>query len=246
MSGPLLSVITVCRNAQATIEATMDSVAAEKSSAIEYVVVDGASTDATLSLVRARGGLVDKLISEPDTGIFNAMNKGAAVATGSYVCYLNADDAYLPGALSALLAQVQAYPNVGMFYGDWVGVDSNGKRIERRSSAELGWHYRLCHQAMTVRRDVLGSQPFDERYSVCADFDAILKWLDSTSSARVPFPMVRFSEAGVSNTNVNRAVKEGIVIAARRRGLVKTWRFCLTTSLYWIKFTMKSLVMSKR
>lgn len=240
MSTPLLSVITVCRNAQATIEKTLDSVAAEKSATIEYIVVDGASTDATLSLIKARAGLVDRLISEPDTGIYNAMNKGAAMATGGYVCYLNADDAYLPGVLSALLAQIRVHSNMGIFYGDWLGVDANGKRIERKSSPNVGWRYQLCHQAMAVRRDVLGSHPFDERYKICADFDAILKWFDSTTSIRVPFPMVLFSQEGISNTNVNRAVKESLQIATHRLGIWKAWRFCLMTTLYWTKSSMKS------
>ena len=243
---PLLSVITVCRNAQATIERALDSVAAEKSSAIEYIVVDGASTDATLSLIKARSELVDRLISEPDTGIYNAMNKGAALATGDYVCYLNADDAYLPGVLSALLAQIRIHSNVGMFYGDWIGVDVNGKSIQRRSNPDLGWRYRLCHQAMAVRRDVLGSHPFDERYKICADFDSILKWLDTTQSVRVPFPMVRFSQAGVSNTNVACAVRESMRIAKHRRGLAKAWKFCVMTTLYWAKSSMKSFVKSIR
>ena len=242
MSTPLLSIITVCRNAQATIEKALDSVAAEKSSAIEYIVVDGASTDATLSLIKARTGLVDRLISESDTGIYDAMNKGAAGATGEYVCYLNADDAYLPGALSALLAQIRVHSDVGMFYGDWVGIDVNGKSIERKSSPHLGWRYQLCHQAMALRRDVLGSHPFDERYKVCADFDSILKWLDSTPSFRVPFPMVRFSQAGVSNTDVGRAANESMRIAIRRRGWAKAWRFCVMTMLYWVKSNIKSFV----
>lgn len=242
MSAPLLAVITVCRNAQATIERALDSVAAQKFSAIEYIVVDGASTDATLSLVRARDGLVDRLISEPDTGIYNAMNKGVAVATGSFVWYLNADDAYLPGSLAAFLAQIRVHSSVGMFYGDWIGIDVNGKNIERKTSIELGWHYRLCHQAMAMRRDVMGSQPFDERYKICADFDAILRWLDSTRSVRVPFPIVRFSYAGVSNTNFGLAVKESMQVAIHRKGVAKAWRFCLDTGLYWAKSRMKSLI----
>lgn len=246
MSTPLLSVITVCRNAQATIERTLDSVAPGKTSAIEYIVVDGSSTDATLSLIKARAGLVDRLISEPDSGIYNAMNKGAALATGDYVCYLNADDAYLPNVLSALLAEIRVHSGFGMFYGDWIGVNANGTRIERKSSPDLGWRYRLCHQAMAVRRDLLGSNPFDERYKICADFDAILKWLDSTNSIRVPFPMVLFSQAGVSNTNIGRAVKESIQIAMHRRGLLRAWRFCMMTILYWVKSSMKSFFKATR
>jgi glycosyltransferase involved in cell wall biosynthesis len=92
---PLLSIITVTKNCGSTIERTLESVREMKSSDIQYIVIDGESTDETLDIVRQAGDLVDILVSENDSGVYNAMNKGAALATGRYVLFLNGDDRLL-------------------------------------------------------------------------------------------------------------------------------------------------------
>lgn len=89
---PLLSVVTVTKNCASTIEQTLESVRKVKSSEIQYLVIDGKSTDGTLETVRQSGALVDVLVSEKDSGVYNAMNKGAAYATGLYILFLNGDD----------------------------------------------------------------------------------------------------------------------------------------------------------
>lgn len=237
-----LTIITVCRNAAGTINETLRSVAEQKIAGIEYIVVDGASTDGTLALVHEYGAIVDNLVSEPDTGLYDAMNKGASLAQGKYVCYLNADDTLLPGAIEALLRHAREYAEVVLFYGDWLGVDPAGVVRHRAACLELGGRYRLCHQAMAVRRDLLGTQPFDLRYRICADFDAILRWLQGgVHSMHIPQPLVRFSEGGVSNTAVRVACKESVAIALRRLGLLRSWRFCTMTLLHGARSGLKTV-----
>lgn len=237
-----LTIITVCRNAAGTIGDTLRSVADQKIAGIEYIIIDGASTDETLALVNEYSAIVDTLVSEPDTGIYDAMNKGAAFAQGRYVCYLNADDSLLPGAIEVLLRHVREYGEVVLFYGDWVGVDHTGLVRHREACLELSWRYRLCHQAMAVRRDLLGTQPFDLQYRICADFDAILCWLQGgVHSMHIPQPLVRFSEGGVSNSSVRVACKETIEIALRRLGLLRTWRFCAMILLHGMRSGFKAV-----
>jgi glycosyltransferase involved in cell wall biosynthesis len=101
--APILSIVTVCFNAAATIGDTLDSVRAQKREGVEYVVVDGASTDGTIAIVQGCDDLVDRFASEPDAGIFDAMNKGARLSTGRMLWFLNADDRLEPGALDAVL-----------------------------------------------------------------------------------------------------------------------------------------------
>jgi len=101
--APMLSIVTVCFNAAATIGDTLDSVRAQKREGVEYVVVDGASSDGTVAIVQGCGDLVDRFESEPDAGIFDAMNKGARLSTGRMLWFLNADDRLEPGALDAVL-----------------------------------------------------------------------------------------------------------------------------------------------
>jgi len=238
-----LSIITVCRNAESTIEQTLRSVAGQKIPGVEYIVIDGASTDGTLAKVNLHPGLADRIVCEPDRGLYDAMNKGAALSNGRYVCYLNADDAYLPDAIESLLSHIADWPDVDLFYGDWVGVGPGNIAVVRKARLALGWRYRLCHQAIAVRRDLLGTRPFDERYRICADLDAILRWINGGASTMyIPTPLVRFSEEGVSNTTVGRACRESLQVAMQRLGFLKSWRFCLMMMMHWIRAGTKTLI----
>jgi len=96
MSPPLLSIITVTKNCAASLKATLESVKAIKNADIEYIIIDGSSTDGTVELIKNSGELVDKFISEPDSGIYNAMNKGLDLAVGKYILFINGDDELLP------------------------------------------------------------------------------------------------------------------------------------------------------
>ena len=97
---PLVSIITVVRNRSKSLQAAMDSIRAQTYPNIEYIVVDGASTDDTLDIVRVNADLIDIWISEPDTGIYDAFNKGVALSSGAYIGFLNSDDYYDPEQIS--------------------------------------------------------------------------------------------------------------------------------------------------
>ncbi|MCX7227964.1 MAG: glycosyltransferase family 2 protein [Burkholderiales bacterium] len=104
---PLLSLVTVCRNAARTIGDTFASVRAQRGPEVEYVVIDGGSDDGTVELIRREAGIIDAWVSEPDRGIFDAMNKGARRSTGRNLWFLNADDRLEPGALSEVLDRLR-------------------------------------------------------------------------------------------------------------------------------------------
>jgi glycosyltransferase involved in cell wall biosynthesis len=96
MTPPLLSIVTVTKNCAASLKATLESVKAIKKADIEYIIIDGSSTDGTVELIKNSGELVDKFISEPDFGIYNAMNKGLDLAVGKYILFINGDDELIP------------------------------------------------------------------------------------------------------------------------------------------------------
>jgi glycosyltransferase involved in cell wall biosynthesis len=96
MTPPLLSIVTVTKNCAASLKATLESVKAIKNADIEYIIIDGSSTDGTVELIKNSGELVDKFISETDSGIYNAMNKGLDLALGKYILFINGDDELLP------------------------------------------------------------------------------------------------------------------------------------------------------
>lgn len=113
--APWLSIVTICFNSAATIADTFASVRRERDPRVEYVVVDGGSTDATPALIRANADLVDVLVSEPDRGTSDALNKGSRLASGTWLWFLNSDDMLEPGAVAEVLARLEtADPDEGL------------------------------------------------------------------------------------------------------------------------------------
>lgn len=219
MVKPALSIITVCFNVELTLRECLHSIVREKTSDIEYLVIDGASTDGTLAIVREYQEFIDLFVSEPDGGIFEAMNKGLLEASGEFVAFLNADDVYLPGAIAAILDAIyKGRAEVDVFYGDWIAVDANGVVHARRADHRLRYRYSLCHQAIAARRAIFPSpQGFDLRYRLCADFDLISRWQsEGARFRRLSQPLVRFSEAGASAKFIHKSAWESIIIALSR------------------------------
>jgi len=178
-----ISVITVCFNAAETIETTIRSVCAQTHSDVEYIVVDGGSTDATLSIVDRHAHKVARLISEKDDGIFDAMNKGIAVATGEIVYFLNADDFFVDERVLADVARAfQDDSSRAFVYGNVILKDEPGgalsfpaKAFKTRSISEF-LHNSFCHQAVFARRLLfLQLGPFDPRYRYSADYEWIIR-----------------------------------------------------------------------
>ena len=125
MSDPKISIVTVCFNSADTIRDTLSSVARQQNADFEHVVVDGASSDDTLEIVREFTPQVARLISEPDRGLYDAMNKGMAAATGDIIGYLNSDDVYADSDVLQKVARVFADGNVDACYGDLVYVQQD-------------------------------------------------------------------------------------------------------------------------
>lgn len=117
-----LSIITVCLNSVKTVRHTLESVSRQTYWEVEHIIVDGASTDGTLSLIKEFSPPVERLISEPDRGLYDAMNKGIAAATGDIIGYLNSDDVYADSDVLQKVARVFADENVDACYGDLVYV----------------------------------------------------------------------------------------------------------------------------
>ena len=178
-----VSVITVCFNANASIEACLESVANQTYSDIEHIVIDGGSTDGTIATVR-RYPHVATVVSESDSGIFNAMNKGISRATGEYLIFLNADDLFpKPDALEAAMAAIRNMPDADVIYG---GLNVRGKdgssQIFHPPPPEGAAEFMVCgclpHQATLARRWVFGrTSGFNEAYRIHADYDWYLKVL---------------------------------------------------------------------
>lgn len=217
-AAPLVSVVTVCFNSAAHLAEAMESVLAQSYEAIEYVVVDGGSTDGTLEIIRSfeerfAGRL--KWTSEPDGGIYDAMNKGIARCTGELIGLLNSDDAYLPDAIARIADAYVAAPDAGAVFGDVDIVDESGTLLRTQvayvpAAGTIPAHMPMCHQSLFVATRVykeLGT--YDTAYRILADYDFVLRLLQrGVRLLHVPGAVARFRTGGACNTDTERSNRE--------------------------------------
>ena len=174
--NPLFSIITVTWNAASVIGPTLSSVERQTSSDYELLVIDGASTDDTLAIVGKASIASLRVFSEPDKGLYDAMNKGIARARGRYIMFLNAGDTFADDTVLARLASLVG-GNPGVIYGQTQLVDHQGNVVGQRhliapkrlSAASFLNGMVVCHQAFVARRDLVPE--YDLRYRLSADYD---------------------------------------------------------------------------
>ncbi len=196
--GPSVTVITVVRNARAQLERTLRSVAGQSYPRLEYVVIDGGSTDGTPDVIRKYGRHIDHRVSEPDRGISDAFNKGIRASSNTYLLLLNAGDTFLHNHALRDAAEELTWPIVA-----FEAVNAAGRGIGRahyrpRSPRTLA---RLPHQATFVRRDVYaryGGYSLD--FSVRMDYEFFARVVSSLEPKLVCRPLVRFDETGISSS----------------------------------------------
>lgn len=207
-----VSVITVCFNAASTICDTIESVLSQNYPEIEYIVVDGASTDGTVDIVRSYGKRITKFISEPDDGIYDAMNKGIKLAEGDIVAILNADDFYVDSSVISKIVKTFQKSGADIVYGDIVIVDPNNtarvvrywKAGEYRpGSFKWGWH--PPHPAFFVKRDIYKRYGvFDLEFKrVAADYEIMVRFMEryGVKSTYLPEVLVKMRAGGKSTKN---------------------------------------------
>ncbi|MEZ5071179.1 MAG: glycosyltransferase family 2 protein [Bacteroidales bacterium] len=233
--APSVSVITVVFNAAPHLKATLESVRNQSYPHIQHVVVDGGSTDGTVDILRKFPHC--EWTSEPDRGLYDAMNKGLRKATGEYVWFLNAGDRlYDEQTVEEVILGLPSLPGDGrnpgwpdVVYGATLIIDGEGKDVGGRRLKEpdrLTWRsFRegmvVCHQSMLVRRSL--APEYDTRYRIAADIDWAIR---ATRSARfihhVPRILSRFMEGGLSGRNIRHSLGERFRIMTRYYGFVPT------------------------
>lgn len=171
-SIPELSIVTVVFNSKVDIETTLQSVINQSFARIEFIVIDGASTDGTLEIIKDYKDKIDVLVSEPDNGIYDAMNKGLSLATGEWVYFLNSGDVlYSKDTFTSLF---HSLPQADLIYGKNEADYGYFKRInEPLEINKLRFGMIFSHQAVIVRTVLLKEKPFDLSYQLSADFEFI-------------------------------------------------------------------------
>lgn len=202
-----ISIITVCFNAANTIADTLESVAVQTHPYTEHIVVDGASSDDTVAIAR-RYKHVSRLLSEPDKGIYDAMNKGLGLATGDVIGFLNADDAYVDTGVLARVSEIMEVEGLDALFGDAEFVSSarpdrplRRYRSERFRPDRIAWGWMPAHPTLFLRHQLyerFGLYRID--YRIAGDFELVARMFhgDTLKYRYVPEVMVRMRTGGIS------------------------------------------------
>lgn len=229
MTPPLFSIITVTRNAASTLGPTLRSVSDQTCRRFEYIVMDGASTDDTVSIAQQYGIENLTVISEPDSGLYDAMNKAIKFTTGEYLIFLNAGDAlHAPDTLSCLAAMIdETHPDIIYGQTDIVGTDRRRKADrhllapETLTAGSFASGMVVCHQAFIARREIIG--PYNLRYRFSADYDWCIRCLlKSRFNLYSRLVIIDYLDEGLTTANRKRSLRERFQIMCRYYGWLPT------------------------
>lgn len=202
-----VSVITVCKNAQDTIERTIKSVVSQDYKDIEYLIIDGKSTDKTLDIVKKYKDKIDIIVSEPDGGIYYAMNKGIEKSSGEIIYFLNSGDFLFNRCVVSDIANLFKENNPDLIYGDVLLYDRNNperftiKQHKNLSRLYLAYN-EIYHQAMFVKKDLFEKYgKFNTRFKLLADYEWTLKVLvgNNATTSRINKMIVKYLLGGASS-----------------------------------------------
>ena len=242
----IITYVTITYNAASVLQQTLDSVLQQDYPDIVHLIIDGASTDGTLEIVnnyieRSNAANNDHRIqvtSEPDKGIYDAMNKGLRSLDGDYVCFLNAGD-FLPApdTVSKIVSKAEANsPLPAVLYGDTDIVDENGHFLHHRRLSppeKLTWKsFRqgmlVCHQAFYARTDFAIATPYDQQYRYSADVDWCIRVMKAAAKENVPLlnlhmVVVNYTEEGQTTLHHRESLMERYRVMNRHYGYLQTF-----------------------
>lgn len=205
---PLITIITATYNAAKYLPAAIQSIREQNYENIQYIVVDGGSTDGTVDVIRANEDVVDYWISAPDMGIYDAWNKGVRLSAGDWIGFLGADDIYLEGAIQAYVTSIYACrENLPQYISSRVNLTS-GSKVLRTIGKRWNWkdfrkymnvaHVGSLHHRLLFERYGL----FDDSYKICGDYELLLRPGSSLRTAYLNAITVNMSIGGVSGTSL--------------------------------------------
>ncbi len=233
--GPLITIITISYQAEKYIQRTIESILGQDYTNIEYIIVDGNSTDGTISIIKdfelklKHKGILFRWISEPDKGLYDAMNKGISKASGSYIWFINAGDIIAGSDIAGKVHKsvINALPD--FIYGETNIVDAEGRIMgSRRLKApeKLDWRsFRhgmlVCHQSMIVKRTI--APAFDLKYRYSSDIDWTIRALKKSEGIyNTHMILSHFLDGGVSKKKMKASLKERFQIMTEYYGFLPT------------------------
>ena len=248
-----VSIITITYNSEKTLNDTIDSIISQTYDNIEYIIIDGGSSDKTINIVNSYTNKISKFISEKDHGIYDAMNKGLKLATGNIVGILNSDDVYYDNTIIEKIVEKFKKENVESVYGDLYYVEEENlnkvarcwkSSVFKKNSFAKGWH--PPHPTFFVKKEIYNIYGyFDLNMKVSADFELMLRFLEryKISTSYLPEVIVKMRLGGESNQSIkNILVGNKSILKAFEKNRIQVNKF---TYLFY-RFLPKIIQILKR
>jgi glycosyltransferase involved in cell wall biosynthesis len=230
-----ISIITVVYNNKETIQDAIDSILNQTYKNIEHVIIDGASTDGTVEIIKSYGDKITTFVTEADEGLYDAMNKGIALATGDLVGILNSDDFYIDDNVIEKVVKVFQEKEVDSMFADLIFVSPNNlqKTIRYYDSSKFnpskfayGWM--PAHPTFFVKRKIYEKYGvFKTDYKIAADYELLVRFLEKykISYYYLPLPIIKMRIGGVSTSGIksNYILNKEIIRACKENGIHTNW-----------------------
>lgn len=252
MIHPSVSIITVCYNAKDLIEPTINSVRKQNYDNFEYIIIDGDSNDGTKEIIEQNRDAVDQYLSEPDKGLYYAMNKGLDLAKGDYVWFINAGDR-IPHHNTLQKIMDSSYLRQDIYYGRTKIINKEGEVIGKRRLKEpevltkdsflMGML--VCHQAAIVKRSL--ARHYNTKYKITADYDWLLYAIEKADPTLVRHSKrtyCYFLEGGVSRKKMWQGNRERYQIMIKHYGLFKATCYNIIMTFRFLKDKIKGTPMT--
>jgi len=226
---PLISIITVVFNGAKFLEETIKSIASQTYQNIEYIIIDGGSTDGTIDIIKKYESKITKWISESDKGIYYAMNKGLKMASGDYVWFMNAGDVIYSRQTLEDILKISSENTVDVYYGETEEIDEQGNLVGMRrlkAPEKLTWKSLsmgmiVCHQSIIIRKKLCDE--YNIKYRISADIDWIINALKKSKNiVNTHLILSKFQHGGLSRNNIMKGLKERFEIMGRNYGIMPT------------------------
>ena len=229
---PRFSIVTVTYNAENVLNDTIQSIVTQTYRNVEYIIIDGGSTDGTMHIVDRYRPMISIVVSEPDNGLYDAMNKGIALATGDYICFLNAGDAFHEDdTLQRMVHSLRGMELPDVIYGDTDIVDTEGHFLHKRRLSppkKLTWKsfengMLVCHQAFFARTKLAKATPYDLTYRFSADFDWCVRILKQAAvTHHTHLTLIDYLNEGMTTENHQASLRERFRIMSKHYGFFAT------------------------
>lgn len=248
--NPLLSIVTVCFNAVNNIEETILSVISQSYENIEYIIIDGGSTDGTIDIIRKYESKIHYWISESDKGIYDAMNKGIRIATGEWINFMNAGDSfYSQRTIEECVHFINHNSGVDVLYGNTILFSKDSQYLSYPHKLnDLNNQMIFCHQSCLIKRELIKQNLFNLKYKIAADYNQIRAlYKQGYKFQYINIPIAYFeAENGVSSIRIKEQEIEYAKIKYDEYSAKYYYSYIIITLRHFIKKIIPQGVLSKR